>query len=157
MNEPLASKAPPVFRAARGEGRWEEVEILTYKAEDSAPFKDITRQVLFAAPELGCELRYFEIAPGGHSTLERHEHVHAVMILHGKGRCMVGDAVRELSAHDLVSIPPLTWHQFRASPTEPLGFLCMVNRERDRPQLPTEAERNAMRVSTEVAKFLDGE
>jgi quercetin dioxygenase-like cupin family protein len=156
MNEPLGSKAPPVFRAARGEGRWEEVEILTYKAEDSAPFKDITRQVLFAAPELGCELRYFEIAPGGHSTLERHEHVHAVMILHGKGRCMVGDAVRELSAHELVSIPPLTWHQFRAAPDAPLGFLCMVNRERDKPRLPTDEEFEALRRIPAIAALLAG-
>jgi quercetin dioxygenase-like cupin family protein len=147
----------PAFRTAHGEGRWEHVDMLAYKADRSAPFKDITRQVLFDTPALGCELRYFEVAPGGHSTLERHEHVHAVMILRGEGRCMVGEEVRDLQAHDLVSIPPLTWHQFRASPTEPLGFLCMVNRERDRPQLPTEAERNAMRVSTEVAKFLDGE
>jgi quercetin dioxygenase-like cupin family protein len=157
MNEPRKSKAPPVFRAALGEGRWEEVEILSYKAQGSAPFKDITRQVLFAAPELGCELRYFEIAPGGHSTLERHEHVHAVTVLRGRGRCMVGDVVRELRTHDLVSIPPLTWHQFRAGRHAPLGFLCMVNRERDRPQLPTYEEREALRRIPAIAGFLAGE
>ena len=38
---------------------------------------------------------------------------------------------------DLVTIPSWTWHQFRATDGEPLGFLCMVNAERDRPQLPT--------------------
>jgi quercetin dioxygenase-like cupin family protein len=144
------------FRAAHGEGRWQGVETLAYKAEDSAPFKDITRQVLFDTPALGCELRYFEMAAGGHSTLERHEHVHAVMILRGEGRCMVGDEVREVRTHDLVSIPPLTWHQFRASADQPLGFLCMVNRERDRPQLPTDEERQAMRASPAIAAFLDG-
>jgi len=132
------------FRAADGAGRWQDVPVLTYKAEGSAPFKDITRQVLFDAPELGCELRYFEIAPGGHSTLERHEHVHAVMILRGRGRCMVGETVRDVAAHDLVSIPPMTWHQFRAASDEPLGFLCMVNKERDKPQLPTEAELESL-------------
>ena len=31
----------------------------------------------------------------------------------------------------------MTWHQFRATKGEPLGFLCMVNAERDKPQLPT--------------------
>jgi hypothetical protein len=30
----------------------------------------------------------------------------------------------------------MTWHQFRAADGEPLGFLCMVTTERDRPQLP---------------------
>jgi quercetin dioxygenase-like cupin family protein len=157
MNESRTSNAPPVFRAATGEGHWEAVEILTYKAQGSAPFRDITRQVLFAAPELGCELRYFEIAPGGHSTLERHEHVHAVTVLRGEGRCMVGDAVRELRTHDLVSIPPLTWHQFRAGRHAPLGFLCMVNRERDRPQLPTDEELEALRRIPAIAAFLAGE
>ena len=34
-------------------------------------------------------------------------------------------------------MPPLTWHQFRATKGEPLGFLCMVNAQRDKPQLPT--------------------
>ena len=31
----------------------------------------------------------------------------------------------------------MTWHQFRATQGEPLGFLCMVNAQRDKPQLPT--------------------
>ena len=144
------------FRPARGEGNWQGVDILAYKAEGSAPFKDITRQVLFDDPAQGCELRYFEIGPGGHSTLERHEHTHAVMILRGHGRCMVGEEVREVGERDLVSIPSLTWHQFRAAPDSALGFLCMVNRERDRPQLPTEAEREILRTVTPVAEFLDG-
>jgi len=150
------SHDPKAFRSAQGEGRWEGVDILTYKADDGAPFKDVTRQVLFDSPALGCELRYFEVAPGGHSTLERHEHVHAVMILRGQGQCMVGGDVRDVRERDLISIPPLTWHQFRASATEPLGFLCMVNRERDRPQLPTGAELDAMRRLPGVARFLDG-
>jgi quercetin dioxygenase-like cupin family protein len=144
------------FRRADGPGRWKGVDVLAYKADGEAPFKDITRQVLFGASELPCELRYFEIAPGGHSTLERHEHVHAVMIFRGKGRCMLANKVVDVGLHDLVSIPPMTWHQFRAGPDEPLGFLCMVNRERDRPQLPTQAEREAMRAEPAVAAFLDG-
>jgi hypothetical protein len=59
-------------------------------------------------------------------------------------------------AFDLVTIPAWTWHQFRADAGEPFGFLCMVNRERDRPQLPTEAELAALRAVPEVAAFLDG-
>ena len=31
----------------------------------------------------------------------------------------------------------MTWHQFRATTNEPLGFLCMVNATRDKPQLPS--------------------
>ena len=82
------------------------------------------------------ELRYFEVAPGGFSTLERHEHMHAVLILRGRGHCLVGDEVKQLETRDLVTVPPMTWHQFRATTDEPLGFLCMVDAQRDKPQLP---------------------
>ncbi len=101
------------FRSHQGGFRWDGVDLHAYKQDGSAPFKDVTRQTLFRDEALAGELRYFEVAPGGHSTLERHEHVHAVMILRGRGRCLVGDEVRDVSALDLVSIPPMTWHQFR--------------------------------------------
>jgi quercetin dioxygenase-like cupin family protein len=142
------------FRAHKGGLRWEGVELHAYKEEGSAPFKDITRQTLFKSETMAGELRYFEIAPGGHSTLERHEHIHAVMILHGSGRCLVGDEVRDVRALDLVSIPPMTWHQFRAGPDELLGFLCMVDRERDRPQLPSPEELEALKADPGKAAFL---
>ena len=46
--------------------------MLDYKRDGSAPFRDVTRQVLFDQPSLACQLRYFEVGPGGHTTLERH-------------------------------------------------------------------------------------
>jgi quercetin dioxygenase-like cupin family protein len=146
----------PNFRAAAPGFRWDGVDVLTYKEEGSAPFKAITRQVLFQSPELGCELRYFEMQPGGHSSLERHEHVHAVMIFRGRGKCLVGTEVQEVVAPDLVFIPPMTWHQFRATEREPFGFLCMVNAKRDKPQLPTEAELASMKKKSAIAAFLNG-
>ncbi len=144
------------FRPAQDGFRWDGVELLAYKDDGSAPFKAITRQVLFERPELGCELRYFEMEPGGHSTLERHEHVHAVMIFRGRGTCLVGGAVREVAAPDLVYIPPMTWHQFRATRAEPFGFLCMVNAARDKPQLPSEAELARLKEDPAAAAFLAG-
>jgi quercetin dioxygenase-like cupin family protein len=144
------------IRPSDGGFRWDGVELLAYKDEGSAPFKAITRQVLFQRPELGCELRYFEMQPGGHSTLERHGHVHAVMIFRGRGACLVGGEVREVTAPDLVFIPPMTWHQFRASGGEAFGFLCMVNAERDKPQLPGDEELHDLRRNPAIAAFLDG-
>ncbi len=143
------------IRPAQGGFRWEGVELLAYKERGSAPFKAITRQVLFQRPELGCDLRYFEMQPGGHSTLERHEHAHAVMIFRGHGTCLVGSDVREVASPDLVFIPPMTWHQFRAMALEPFGFLCMVNAERDKPQLPSGEELLELRKDPAVAAFLD--
>jgi len=145
---------PPNFRSAQAGFRWDGVAHQPYKQDGSAPFKDISRQVLFHEASLGCELRYFEMAAGGYSTLERHEHEHAVMILRGTGQCMVGLEVREVKQFDLVTIPSWTWHQFRATGREPLGFLCMVNVQRDRPVLPTPEELAAMRRSAAVSAFL---
>jgi quercetin dioxygenase-like cupin family protein len=147
------------FRLHKGGFRWADVELHAYKDEGSAPFKDVTRQTLFRDEHLSGELRYFEIAPAGHSTLERHGHAHAVMILNGSGRCLVGDEIRQVSALDLVSIPPMRWHQFRAGNAEPLGFLCMVDRTRDRPQLPAAGDLADFAAKPEIAAFLqlDGE
>ena len=152
----MSSDNTPLFRPALADFRWQEVDLLAYKHDGEAPFRDITRQVLFHDPGLGCELRYFEMAAGGFSTLERHEHMHAVTILRGSGHCLLGDRVFPVSALDLVTIPAWTWHQFRASITDPMGFLCMVNVERDRPQLPSPAELEHLRADEARRAFLDG-
>src|SRR2546427_8985055 len=56
--------------------RWQGVEVREYKA-DGAPCKDVTRQTLLGEGEGEADLnfipRYFEIQPGGYSTLERSE------------------------------------------------------------------------------------
>jgi quercetin dioxygenase-like cupin family protein len=129
---------------AAGDYRWDAVELLRYKEEGSAPFRDITRQVLFSQPDQATELRYFEIAPGGYSTLERHQHTHAVLILRGRGTVQIGAEVHDLQQRDLVTVDPLTWHQFRAAADSPLGFLCLVAKDRDRPQLPDSEELAAL-------------
>jgi len=152
-----STRKKPLHRPAHGEGRWTGIEVLPYKEDDRALFKSVTRQVLFSDPELHGEMRYFEVAPGGFSTLERHEHMHAVLILRGSGHCLVGREVRQLNTNDLVTVPALTWHQFRATGREPLGFLCMVNATRDKPQLPSAEELASLKSDPAVAAFLRGE
>ena len=150
----MSRQLPPAFPRCPGPRRLGRVAIHAYKQEAGVPFKDITRRLLFASPALACELRYFEMAPGGYSTLERHEHVHAVLILRGRGQCLVGAEVRPVGANDLVYIPAMTWHQFRAAAGEPLGFLCMVNAKRDKPQLPSPEELAELRRDPAIARFL---
>jgi quercetin dioxygenase-like cupin family protein len=145
----------PSLRVFHPGYRWDDVARMPYKENDSAPFKAISRQVLFQEPALGCELRYFEMEAGGYSTLERHEHMHAVIILRGHGRCLLGTEVRAVKPFDLVTIPAWTWHQFRANQGESMGFLCMVNQVRDKPQLPTEEQRAALARAPGVAAFLE--
>ena len=124
-----------------------EVDLLRYKQDGSAVFNDITRQVLFSQPDQACDLRYFEVAAGGFSTLERHAHTHAVLILRGRGTVRLGETLYAVGAHDLVSVEPMTWHQFHADAGSALGFLCLVSTRRDRPQVPTEAQRDALLAS----------
>ena len=143
-------------RAAKADFRWEGVEMRPYKEDERALYKNITRQVLFSDPNMAGELRYFEVAPGGFSTLERHQHMHAVLILRGRGHCLVGDEVKRLETRDLVTVPPMTWHQFRATADEPLGFLCMVDAHRDKPQLPTAADVARLEQDLGIAAFLSG-
>ena len=154
MDKPEEKTAQALFRAFAENFRWDDVSLLAYKEEGSAPFKSITRQVLFQDSELKCELRYFEVAAGGYSTLERHEHTHGVMILRGAADVLVGGEVRPVKQFDLVRIPPMTWHQFRTKGDEPMGFLCMVNVERDKPQLPTADEVEQLKSDPAVATFL---
>jgi quercetin dioxygenase-like cupin family protein len=143
----------PIVRHVGGH-RWDGVPVLNYK-EEGSHFKTISRQVLFeGGPKLGAELRYFEIEPGGHSTLERHDHIHSVMVIRGRGHCLVGDTVHEIAENDLVSIPSVTWHQFRATTNEPLGFLCLVNIDRDRPERPDEASVAVLKALPEVGDFI---
>src|SRR6187200_2674202 len=92
----------PLVRHHRGDFHWDGVEVLEYKQDAGTPFKDVTRQVLFDATDPPAQLRYFEVAPGGWTTLERHNHVHAVMVIRGKGQCLVGDKAHDIALHDLV-------------------------------------------------------
>lgn len=111
--------------------RWRGIEVKPYQEEGAAPFRGVTRQTLL---ELGFVTRYFEVAPGGYSTLERHRHPHSVVVLRGTGEVVLGGERHPIAPFDCVYVAPGAVHQFRATGDEPLGFLCVVDRERDRPE-----------------------
>ena len=142
------------FRKHDSDFHWEGVAVRAYKQDASVPYRDVTRQVLFDDPALRCQLRYFEIAPGGYTTLERHQHVHAVVIQRGRGRVLVGSTIAEVAPFDLVYVPAQTWHQFRADRDAPLGFLCVVNHDRDRPELPDADAVTELRTNAAIAAFI---
>jgi quercetin dioxygenase-like cupin family protein len=125
--------------------RWAGVSVTDYKP-DPALFRDVTRQTIVGegAGEDGSRVltRYFEVRPGGHSTLERHEHRHTVIVLRGRGTVRLGEETHDIAPFDAVYVAPHTVHQFRATGEEPLGFLCVVERERDRP-VPVRDEQPA--------------
>jgi hypothetical protein len=144
-----------MVRSHSGEYTWADVSVHPYKEDGGTHFMSITRQTLFKGEgNLPVELRYFEMQPGGHSTLERHDHQHLVTIGRGCGQVLVGNQVYDVNTLDVVHIPPQTWHQFRANRGEHLGFLCVVSCERDKPHRPDLAEQEALRSNPVIGDFI---
>lgn len=134
--------------------RWEGIDVRGYKTGDTG-FRDVSKQILFEGnDELQSEIRYFEILPAGFSSLEKHRHGHAVVIVRGSGMALVGERIYTIRPFDLVRVPGMTWHQFRAGADEPLGFICTVNCRRDRPVKPTQLDLDQLRQSAQVADFI---
>jgi len=116
---------------------WENIEKKEYKA-DTHNFKSIYRCTLLKneSQGLNIETRYFEIQPGGYSSLELHKHTHSVIILRGSGSVILDNDLQCITEHDVVYIAPETIHQFHADNEQPLGFICVVDNDRDRPKIP---------------------
>lgn len=116
---------------------WEGVERKAYaEAAAGRHFAGIERQVIVGhhSGHPSMQLRYFEIAPGGHSCLEKHRHEHLVIGARGVGRVIVGHEVREVGEKDALYIGPDTPHQFVNTGATPFGFFCIVAADRDRPR-----------------------
>ena len=133
------------------EFRWEGVNPRPYK--QGGGFEGITRYKLTVGLRAAFELRYFELDPGGYSSLEKHRHVHFVIVLRGKGIALVGDELFDLDPLDALYVPPLTPHRFANAGEEPFGFLCPVDAERDRPQPLDDAELEALRSNPATARY----
>ena len=139
--------------------RWEGVGETPYKDREGRrrgmSWQGLNRFTL-ATPETlagGFEQRYFEIAPGGFSSLEKHAHVHLVVVLRGHGRALIGDRIVDLAPLDVVQTPPWTPHRWvhAGASDEPFGFLCTVDGDRDRPSEVDEAEWDALRADPRTA------
>jgi quercetin dioxygenase-like cupin family protein len=114
---------------------WGGVPVQEYKAE-AAHHCGVLRQVLVgdSGERTRFHVRYFEIAPGGFTTLERHQHEHVVVVMRGRGTVRLGDGEHPLAFGDALYVAPDEVHQLRNDGgAEPFGFLCVVDAERDRP------------------------
>jgi len=99
-------------------------------------------------------LSFKAVTPNGHTTLEKHDHIHLVIPIRGSGTCLIDDKIYELEINNVIHVPSWTWHQFRASKDETLGFLCLVTCERDRPTLPTKEDLEALQKDPMVKEFI---
>lgn len=133
---------------------WEGVPAQVYKRGEQGPaglgWRDVVRHTLVGGQGLAFQLRYFEVAPGGFSSLEKHRHAHAIVVLRGRGTVIAGHEVHAVAPFDLVVIPGGTPHQFVAAGEEPFGFLCPVDADRDPPQALETEELQALLAHPEV-------
>ncbi|HZT80565.1 MAG TPA: cupin domain-containing protein [Gemmataceae bacterium] len=148
MNETVGSCEVGAARGAGGAGapasrvlrfrpdfRWEGVPVQSYKAP-ADHWCGIIRSVLVGegGERTAFHVRYFEIAPGGFSSLEHHRHEHVVVVLRGCGEVRLGETTHAVGFGDVVYVAPDEVHQLRnPSGAEPFGFLCVVDARRDAP------------------------
>ncbi len=110
----------------RRDGRgWQGVEAQPYS--DPALAGVLKHELVGAADGArDYTIRYFEVPAGGRTARERHPHDHGVMVLRGRARVTLGDAVHELVEGDVVYVAGEELHCFEAVGDEALGFLCVV-------------------------------
>lgn len=117
---------------------WDGRSIAAYKTNSALPFREVSRTELIgqSGEQTAFDVRYFEIGPGGHSSLEKHLHTHVIIGARGHGVLHSGDETIPLKPFDVAYVPPLEVHQLRNESAEPFGFFCIVDHERDPPQPP---------------------
>lgn len=113
---------------------WSGVPLQDYK-QAASHHCGVLRQVLVGDRDEATQfqVRYFEIAPEGFSTLEHHRHEHVVVVMRGRGLVRLQETTHEVGVGDVVYVAPDEVHQLTNPHPEPFGFLCVVDTIRDTP------------------------
>jgi len=124
--------------AFRADFSWEGRPAVRYKVDEQLPFAGVARHELIGTngEATAFDLRYFEIAPGGYSSLEKHEHTHTIIGVRGTGTLQCAGETLPIEPNDVAYVAPLSVHQLVNNGSEPFGFFCVVDHDRDRPQAP---------------------
>jgi len=129
---------PPVMRRFKRGFRWSQVTLEPYKAQAhrGGEFRGASRQVIAGArgERVRFHLRYFELEPGGFTSLERHRHSHVVIGMRGSGMVRVDSDEYKLGPFDAIYIGPDRPHQLLANRQGRFGFFCIVDARRDHPR-----------------------
>jgi ribulose-bisphosphate carboxylase large chain len=138
--DPRDALAEAVVRHLKFEDgfQWSNRESTPYKNANDLAYKGVRRVELVGkfGERTRCDLRYFEVAPGGFTSLEKHLHTHIVIGARGTGVLTMGKQRITLEPMDIVYLQPLEVHQLHNETQVPFGFLCIVDHERDRPMQP---------------------
>ncbi len=116
---------------------WQHRDDRKYKSTED-DFAQVRRVELIGrhGEQADFDLRYFEIEPGGYTSLEKHLHTHVIIAARGAGVLITDELRDDLKPMDVAYVKPLEVHQLRNESDAPFGFFCIVDRERDRPMRP---------------------
>jgi quercetin dioxygenase-like cupin family protein len=140
--------------------RWQDIEPEAYKFAlgdfRGMGWRGVTRFTLAGPPTVSArfELRYFELAPGGYSSLEKHAHAHFIVTLRGTGKALVADHVYDLTPFDVMHVPALTPHRWLNDGDKPFGFLCPVDARRDAPRPLSDEEWDRLMRNPATAPYV---
>ena len=121
-----------VIHRYKGQFEWEGVSLSHYPPEKEMKGVSVRWLIGPAEKAPNFALRYFEIEPGGWTSLDQHAHDHGVVILRGHGQVLLGEEEVdwsnpvEVAFGDVVYISPYEVHQFKNTGDEPMGFLCVI-------------------------------
>ena len=153
---------PEIFKFRRSkkdsnssEFRWRGVKVRKYKDEEGT-WSKICRQVITGkrGERTKFHLRYFEIAPGGYSSLEKHRHEHVVICVNGEGKAIAGNKVYRMKFLDVLYISPNTPHQFINESDKPFGFFCIVDSKRDKPRPVSKSELKELLKNRHIRRII---
>lgn len=71
-------------------------------------------------------MRFFEIAPGGHTPLHEHPYEHEIYVTDGTGTVWRDGVEVALRTGDVVWIPAHEKHQFKNTGAVPFKFQCLI-------------------------------
>ncbi|MCD4656646.1 MAG: cupin domain-containing protein [Planctomycetes bacterium] len=130
-----------IFRKLES-GGFENTEAINYKEKNDGKrvsWHKISRTNFIGQFNEPCRfhLRYFSIEPGGYSSFEKHQHIHAVICETGSGLVLINDKWHELNAGDVAYIGSEIPHQLRCEENaqEQFSFFCIVDSVRDKPTI----------------------
>ncbi|UCF86928.1 MAG: cupin domain-containing protein [Nitrospiraceae bacterium] len=124
-----------IYRHKSGSYTWRGIKTETYKPGQGDWHSIIRRTLIGNELKSKSHVRYFEIAPGGQSSFEKHRHEHIVIGIRGTGRVSLDNKQHMVKIFDVIYVSPNTPHCFSNPSDEPFGFLCIVSAKRDKPKI----------------------
>jgi quercetin dioxygenase-like cupin family protein len=90
--------------------------------------KDCSYRVALSARDgqLSMAMRFFEVAPGGHTPFHHHPYEHEIFVTEGSGTVWREGREVPLKAGDVLFIPADEKHQFKNAGNAPFKFMCLI-------------------------------